>query len=87
MRTIVDTAAMTPEGWTEVNDALERTFELENFVDALAFVNRVGELAEAEGHHPDIAIHYNRVTLRWWTHTAGGVTDRDRELAEKSGRV
>jgi 4a-hydroxytetrahydrobiopterin dehydratase len=78
---------MTPEGWTEVDNALERTFELENFVDALAFVNRVGELAEAEGHHPDIAIHYNRVTLRWWTHTAGGVTDRDRELAEKSGRL
>ncbi|HKX47465.1 MAG TPA: 4a-hydroxytetrahydrobiopterin dehydratase [Gaiellaceae bacterium] len=78
---------MTPEGWTEVDDALERTFELENFVDALAFVNRVGELAEAEGHHPDVAIHYNRVTLRWWTHTAGGVTDRDRELAEKSGRL
>jgi 4a-hydroxytetrahydrobiopterin dehydratase len=78
---------MIPEGWTEVDDALERTFELENFVDALAFVNRVGELAEAEGHHPDIAIHYNRVTLRWWTHTAGGVTDRDRELAEKSGRL
>lgn len=78
---------MTPEGWTEVDDALERTFELENFVEALAFVNRVGELAEAENHHPDIAIHYNRVTLRWWTHTAGGVTDRDRELAEKSGRL
>jgi 4a-hydroxytetrahydrobiopterin dehydratase len=78
---------VTPDGWTEVDDALERTFELENFVAALAFVNRVGELAEAEGHHPDIAIHYNRVTLRWWTHTAGGVTDRDRELAEKSGRL
>jgi len=78
---------VTPEGWTEVDDALERTFQLENFVAALAFVNRVGELAEAEGHHPDIAIHYNRVTLRWWTHTAGGVTDRDRELAEKSGRL
>lgn len=78
---------MNPEGWTEVDDALERTFELENFVDALAFVNRVGELAEAENHHPDIAIHYNRVTLRWWTHTAGGITDRDRELAERSGRL
>ena len=78
---------MTPEGWSEVDHALERTFELENFVEALAFVNRVGELAEAENHHPDIAIHYNRVTLRWWTHTAGGVTDRDRELAEKSGRL
>ena len=78
---------MIPDGWTEVDDALERTLELETFVAALAFVNRVGELAEAEGHHPDIAIHYNRVTLRWWTHTAGGVTDRDRELAEKSGRL
>ncbi len=78
---------MTPENWTEVDKALERTFELENFVEALAFVNRVGELAEAEDHHPDIAIHYNRVTLRWWTHTAGGVTDRDRELAEKSGAL
>ncbi|HET8968048.1 MAG TPA: 4a-hydroxytetrahydrobiopterin dehydratase [Gaiellaceae bacterium] len=84
---MVDTAAVTLEGWTEVDKALERTFELESFVEALAFVNRVGELAEAENHHPDIAIHYNRVTLRWWTHTAGGVTDRDRELAAKSGQL
>jgi len=78
---------VVPEGWTEVDDALERTFELESFVDALAFVNRVGELAEAENHHPDIAINYNRVTLRWWTHTAGGITERDRELAEKTSRL
>jgi 4a-hydroxytetrahydrobiopterin dehydratase len=78
---------MNPEGWKEVDNALERTFELENFVDALAFVNRVGELAEAESHHPDIGIHYNQVTLRWWTHSAGGVTDRDRELAQKSGTL
>ena len=78
---------MTPESWTEVDKALERTFQLDSFVEALAFVNRVGELAEAESHHPDIAIHYNRVTLRWWTHTAGGITDRDRELAEKSGQL
>jgi 4a-hydroxytetrahydrobiopterin dehydratase len=84
LATIVDTAGVTPEGWTAVGKALERTFEFDSFVDALAFVNRVGELAEAENHHPDIAIHYNRVTLRWWTHTAGGITDRDRELAAKS---
>ncbi len=58
-----------------------------NFVEALAFVNRVGELAEAENHHPDIAIHYSRVTLRWWTHTAGGITDRDRDLAEKTSAL
>ncbi len=78
---------MTTESWTEVDNALERTFQLDSFVDAIAFVNRVGELAEAENHHPDIAIHYDKVTLRWSTHTAGGITDRDRELAEKSGQL
>jgi 4a-hydroxytetrahydrobiopterin dehydratase len=78
---------MATDIWSEVDGALERTFQFENFVAALAFVNRVGDLAEAENHHPDIAIHYNRVTLRWWTHTAGGITDRDRELAEKSSEL
>ena len=72
---------MTPDGWSEVDGALERTFELPTFRDAIAFVNRVADLAEAEDHHPDIAVSYRNVTLRWWTHTAGGITDRDRELA------
>lgn len=75
------------DAWAEVDDALECTFAFESFPDALAFVNRVGELAEAENHHPDIAIHYNRVTLRWWTHTAGGITDRDRDLAARSAAL
>ena len=73
------------DGWNEVDGALEREFTFGDFREALAFVNKVGELAEAEAHHPDIAVHYNKVTLRWWTHTAGGITDRDRELAERSG--
>jgi len=82
---MVDTAAVTvTDGWSEVDGALERTFTCKDFREALAFVNSVGDLAETENHHPDIAIHYNRVTLRWWTHTAGGITDRDRELAEKT---
>ena len=76
-----------PEGWKVVDDALERTFALEDFAQALAFVNRVGELAETENHHPDIAIHYDKVTLRWWTHSACGVTERDRELAARSGEL
>jgi 4a-hydroxytetrahydrobiopterin dehydratase len=76
-----------PEGWNEVDGALERTFELESFPEALAFVNRVGELAESEDHHPDIRIDYKRVTLRWWTHTAGGITDRDRDLAARSAEL
>ena len=78
---------MATEGWTEVDGALQRTFELPSFVAALDFVNRVGALAEAEDHHPDIAISYRAVTIRWSTHTAGGVTDRDRDLAEKTGEL
>ena len=70
--------------WEELDGALQREFRFRDFVEALAFVNRVGELAEREKHHPDIAIHWNKVTLRWWTHTAGGITDRDRELAAKT---
>ena len=69
--------------WPEVDGAFEREFRFRDFDEALAFVNRVGQLAEAENHHPDIAIHWNRVTLRFWTHTANAVTDRDRELAAK----
>jgi len=76
-----------PEGWSEVEGALERTFEFDDFVGSLAFVNKVGELAEAEDHHPDIRIDYKRVTLRWWTHTAGGITDRDVALAEKTNEL
>ncbi len=78
---------MAPTDWTEVDGALQRTFELESFPAAVDFVNRVGALAEAENHHPDIAISYREVTLRWWTHTAGGITDRDRELAAKTDEL
>jgi 4a-hydroxytetrahydrobiopterin dehydratase len=78
---------MTPTGWDEVDGALERTFELDSFMDALDFVNRLGALAEAEDHHPDITISYRKVTVRWWTHTAGGITDRDRDLAAKTDEL
>jgi 4a-hydroxytetrahydrobiopterin dehydratase len=77
----------SPAGWNEVDGALEREFELPSFADAIAFVNRVAELAEAENHHPDIAISYKRVTLRWTTHSAGGITERDRELAARSAEL
>ena len=70
--------------WTDSEGALERTFELPSFAEAIAFVNRVAELAERENHHPDIAIAYRKVTLRWTTHSAGGVTERDRALAERT---
>jgi 4a-hydroxytetrahydrobiopterin dehydratase len=78
---------MTPTGWDEVDGALERTFELDSFLDALDFVNRLGALAEDEDHHPDITISYRKVTVRWWTHTANGITDRDRDLAAKTAEL
>jgi len=76
-----------PDGWREIDGALEREFVLADFAEALAFVNRVGELAESENHHPDIAVHWNRVTLRWWTHVQNAVTARDAELAAKTNEL
>jgi 4a-hydroxytetrahydrobiopterin dehydratase len=75
------------EGWVECDGALQRDFVFEDFAEALAFVNRVGELAEDENHHPDIAIHWSRVTLRWWTHVAAAVTERDHDLAAKTNEL
>jgi 4a-hydroxytetrahydrobiopterin dehydratase len=76
-----------PDGWVEVDDALERTFELPSFPEAIAFVNRVAELAQAEDHHPDVTISYKKVTLRWTTHSEGGITERDRVLAVRSAAL
>ena len=75
------------EDWTENGGALERTFELASFEQAIAFVNRVAELAERENHHPDIAIDFSRVTLRWSTHSENAITDRDRDLASRSAAL
>ena len=75
------------DGWREVDEALERTYEFGSFGEAIAFVNRVAALAEAENHHPDIAIAYRSVTLRWTTHSAGGITERDRELGARSDEL
>ena len=76
-----------PTGWAEVEGALEREFEFRDFAEALAFVNRVGAAAEDVDHHPDIEIHWNRVKLRWWTHVTGTITERDREMAERTNEL
>jgi 4a-hydroxytetrahydrobiopterin dehydratase len=70
--------------WRQIDDGLEREWSFADFAGALAFVNAVGGLAESQGHHPDIALHdYSRVRLRLKTHSAGGVTENDLELAER----
>jgi len=70
-------------GWERQGDALVRTYVFKNFREAIAFVNRVAELAEEARHHPDITIRYNRVQLLLTTHEAGGITERDIALARK----
>jgi 4a-hydroxytetrahydrobiopterin dehydratase len=76
-----------PEAWAEVDGALERTWQFGSFPDAIAFVNRVAALADAEDHHPDITVSYKDVTLRWRTHSADDITDRDRQMAARSAEL
>ncbi len=75
------------QGWRVEAGELVRTFQFADFRAALRFVNNVGELAEQAGHHPDIDIRYNRVRLALTTHDAGGLTDKDFELAAQAGKA
>jgi 4a-hydroxytetrahydrobiopterin dehydratase len=71
-------------GWQQEGDALTREIECKDFKAALAFVNRVGDLAEEANHHPDILIHgWNKVRLTLSTHSEGGVTEKDHALAQR----
>jgi 4a-hydroxytetrahydrobiopterin dehydratase len=72
------------DDWQEKDGALVRELEFASFPEAVAFVDRLAELAESENHHPDIDIRYRRVTVCWTTHSAGGITERDRELAART---
>ena len=69
------------EGWELREGRLRKQYTFRTFLRAIAFVNSVAYLAESHGHHPDITINYNRVTLRIITHSAGALTDRDFGLA------
>ena len=69
--------------WTLAGERLSRTFRLPGFREAIAFVGRVAELAEAEDHHPDILVKYRDVTLTLWTHDVGGLHENDFVLAAK----
>lgn len=67
--------------WLFEDAAIQRTFEFDDFAEALAFVNKVAEVAEEADHHPDIDIRWNKVTLRISTHSEGGITAKDTSLA------
>ncbi len=69
------------DGWGLRDGRLRKQYTFRTFLRAIAFVNSVAYLAESAGHHPDITINYNRVTLRLITHSEGALTDRDFALA------
>jgi len=78
-------AAQLGGTWQVVDEHhLEKTFKFKNFKEALAFVNRVGAVAEAEGHHPNICFTWGRATVQTWTHRIDGLHENDFILAAKA---
>jgi 4a-hydroxytetrahydrobiopterin dehydratase len=81
------TALKSLDGWANAKNEISKTFKFGNFVEAVAFVNRLAALAEQAGHHPDIDIRYNRVRIALTTHDEGGITEKDTRLAGEIDRV
>ena len=75
------------EGWESKDDMIVRRLKFANFAESLAFVNKVGELAEAADHHPDITFGWGYAEIALTTHDRGGVTDFDFELARKMDAI
>jgi 4a-hydroxytetrahydrobiopterin dehydratase len=70
--------------WRQEGEALVRDYRFKDFAEAMAFVNRVADLAEEVNHHPDILVHgWNNVRLTLTTHSAGGLTENDHEMARR----
>ena len=64
-------------GWQLCTGAIERTFAFSDFHDVMEFVNALAWMIHGEDHHPDLALGYNRVTVRWHTHSVGGISEKD----------
>lgn len=79
----IERALATMPEWAEVGGSIQRTFAFSGFVAAMEFVTKVASAAEADQHHPDILIRYNKVTMSLNTHDAGGITAKDFALAAK----
>ena len=85
----IDQRLAGAEGWNrEESDSIEREWTFTDFAQAMAFVDRVAELAETPNHHPDILLHgWNKVRLTLSTHSQGGLTDADFQLASQIDRA
>lgn len=75
-------------GWAVIEEHhLEKEYKFTNFLEALDFTNKVGELAESQGHHPDIYLAWGKVKLKIWTHKIDGLTESDFILAAKADKL
>jgi len=74
-------------GWTAAKADIRKQFTFDSFPTAIAFIVRLGFDAEAADHHPDILVSYRKVTLRWSTHSEGGVTQKDIDGARNAERI
>lgn len=83
---ISDFLAANP-GWERSGQTITRTFEFEDFVGSIGFVAEVALLAEKANHHPDIDIRWNKVTLALSTHSEGGITSKDLDVATRSNSL
>jgi 4a-hydroxytetrahydrobiopterin dehydratase len=70
-------------GWSLAGDRLSKHLQFKDFNALMVFVNRMAEVAEGEGHHPDFTVHYNQLDVSIWTHAVGGLTESDFILAAK----
>ena len=85
---LADLQKQLGSGWQVINSHhLEKEFTFKNFREALAFTNKVGELAELQGHHPDIGLSWGLVKVTIWTHKIDGLTESDFVLAAKVDRL
>ena len=87
---IVDLMFRVPQWQIVVRDDvphLERVFKLKNFVQALAFTNKIGAIAEEQGHHPLIVTEWGKVTVQWWTHVIRGLHRNDFIMAAKTDEL
>ena len=81
--TAVEEGLQRLPGWERRGNEIAKTFTCQDFARAMVFVNQVAAAAESAGHHPDIDIRWNKVTLALSTHAVGGLTDRDFQLAAR----
>ncbi len=73
--------------WQIKDGHLYKHFEFKNFLETMRFINKVAEIAEHEGHHPDFSVHYRKVDFELWTHAMNGLSENDFILAAKIDKI